>query len=281
MFFELQGFFAENKGNQGNNKIFGKATGMIYETHTHFDDRAFDNDRDAAIKKAMAAGVTRFINVGASIEGSQRSIELARHYPEFSASVGVHPEDTAPLVQEDMKHLEEMSKDENTVAIGEIGLDYYWDEPERVIQKKWFAEQIALARKVKLPIIVHSRDAASDTLDILKSENAKDVGGILHCFSYTIETARQCIDMGFFIGVGGVVTFKNGRKLKEVVKFVPLDRIVTETDSPYMAPVPHRGKRNTSEYLPLIIKEIADIKGISVEEVEETTYNNAVRLFGK
>lgn len=253
---------------------------MIYETHTHFDDKAFDDDRDEAIKRAMAEGVTRFINVGASMKSSRTSIELARSYSGFLASVGVHPEETGELTEEDMSILEEYSNDEKVVAIGEIGLDYYWDEPERDIQKKWFASQIALARKVKLPIIIHSRDAAADTLDMLRSEKAGDVGGIMHCYSYGVEMAKQFLDLGFCLGVGGVVTFKNGKKLKEVVEYAPLDRIVTETDSPYMAPVPMRGKRNSSEYLPYIIEEIAKIKGVSAKEVEEVTFNNAVRIFG-
>ncbi len=254
---------------------------MIYETHTHFDDKAFDIDRDEAIREAMAAGVTRFVNVGASLEGSIRSMELADKYPEFLAAVGVHPEECASLSEADIGLLEEYAERENVVAIGEIGLDYYWDKPERDIQKKWFAAQIALARKVKLPVIIHSREAAQDTYDILKAEKADETGGILHCFSYGCEMAKQFLDMGFYIGVGGVVTFKNAKKLKEVVGYLPLDRIVTETDSPYMAPVPMRGKRNTSAYLPYIVKQIADIKGVSVEEVEKVTYDNAVRLFGK
>ena len=271
MFFELQGFF-------GN---YGEIGSMIYETHTHFDDKAFDNDRDEVIKKAISAGVRRFVNIASSMETCQTGIELAHSYPEFCAAVGVHPEETALLTEDDMRLLEEYSEDEDVVAIGEIGLDYYWDEPERNIQKEWFSRQIALARKVRLPIIVHSRDAAADTLDMIKSEKAGEVGGILHCFSYGVEVAKQYLDMGFYIGVGGVVTFKNGKKLKEVVEYTPLERIMTETDSPYMAPTPMRGKRNTSEYLPYIIDEIARIKGVSPAEVEEVTYGNAVRLFGK
>ncbi|MCR5688301.1 MAG: TatD family hydrolase [Lachnospiraceae bacterium] len=254
---------------------------MIYETHTHFDDKAFEADRDEAIKKAIEAGVGRFVNIGASMASSLRSIDIAHTYPEFYAAVGVHPEDCRDLDEGDMEKLLEMSSDEKVVAIGEIGLDYYWDEPERDIQKKWFRRQIKLALEADLPMIVHSRDAASDTLTILEEEDAGSVGGIIHCFSYGKEVARQCLDMGFYIGVGGVVTFKNGRKLKEVVESVPLDRIVTETDSPYMAPVPHRGKRNSSEYLPFIVEEIARIKGISAEEVEKVTWANAVALFGK
>ena len=254
---------------------------MIYETHTHFDDRAFDDDRDEAVKKAMAAGVGRFVNVGSSMKSSHTSLELTKKYPEFFAAVGVHPEECAGLTEEDMNTLAELAKDENVVAIGEIGLDYYWDEPEREVQKKWFIRQAELAKELGLPVIIHSREAAADTLDIVKSENVAAVGGILHCFSYGVEIARQYLDLGFYIGVGGVVTFKNGRKLKDVVEYTPVDRIMTETDSPYLAPVPNRGKRNTSEYLPLIIEEIARIKGLTVQEVEEATFNNAVRLFGK
>ena len=254
---------------------------MIYETHTHFDDKAFDEDREEAINRAFAAGVTRLVNVGASMKSSKTSLDLAKKYPGFLAAVGVHPEDCADLTENDMDILEEYSKDENVISIGEIGLDYYWDEPDRPIQKKWFARQIALAKKVKLPVIIHSREAAADTLDILRSEGAADVGGIMHCYSYSKEMAKDFLDLGFYIGVGGVVTFKNGKKLKEVVEYVPLNRIVTETDSPYMAPVPMRGKRNSSEFLPYVIAEISRIKGITEKEVEEATYNNAVRLFGK
>ena len=254
---------------------------MIYETHTHFDDKAFDNDREEAIKAAMAAGVSRIVNVGSSMDSSRRCIELSKTHPAILASVGVHPEECGDLSEKDMDLLEEYSKNDRVVAIGEIGLDYYWDEPERDIQKKWFARQIALAKKVKLPVIIHSRDAAEDTFDILKAEGADEVGGIMHCYSYSKEMADRFIGLGFYIGVGGVVTFKNGKKLKETVEYIPLDRIVTETDSPYMAPVPMRGGRNSSEYLPYIVEEIARIKGVSSEEVERVTYENAVRIFGR
>lgn len=254
---------------------------MIYETHTHFDDKAFDADRDEAVKRAIAAGVTRFVNVASSMKTSKTSVELAHRFPEFVSSVGVHPEETAELTEDDMKILEGYTDDDNIVAIGEIGLDYYWDEPARDIQKKWFIRQIELARKVRLPLIIHSRDAAEDTYEILRHNKADEVGGIMHCFSYSKEMADRFLDLGFYIGVGGVITFKNGRKLREVVEHIPFDRIVIETDSPYMAPVPNRGKRNSSEYLPYIVEAIADIKHVSVAKTEEITYNNAIKLFGR
>ena len=254
---------------------------MIYETHTHFDDASFDSDREEAIEKAVSSGVQRFINVASSMSTSRSSVELAEKYPYFLASVGVHPEECADLSESDMDVLAGYAKNENVAAIGEIGLDYYWDEPDRDIQKKWFRRQIELARDVNLPLIIHSRDAAADTYDILAAGKAEEVGGIMHCYSYSSQMADKFIDLGFYIGVGGVVTFKNGKKLREVVEHVPMDRIVVETDSPYMAPVPNRGKRNSSEYLPYIIEAIAGIKGLTTEEVETVTYNNAVKLFGK
>lgn len=277
---------------------------MIFETHTHFDDKAFDADRDEAIKNAIDSGVGKIVNVGASMNSSKTSVELAAKYAEIYAAVGVHPEDCKDLTEKDMDILKgyalvwnENLFDDNcngidkenktnkgtkvnkVVAIGEIGLDYYWDEPERDIQKKWFARQLQLAKEVNLPIIVHSRDAAKDTLDIIKSEHAGTTGGVIHCFSYGVEMAREYLDMGYYIGVGGVVTFKNGKKLKDVVEYTPIDRIVTETDSPYLAPVPNRGKRNTSANIPFIIEEIAKIKGISAQEVEQVTFENAMKLY--
>lgn len=252
---------------------------MIFETHAHYDDEAFKNDIDEVLSTVRAAGVGRIVNVAASMRSCVTSMELANIHEDIYAAVGVHPEETKELTDADMKLLEEYSSNKKVVAIGEIGLDYYWDEPERSIQKKWFEAQLELARKVKLPVIIHSRDAAQDTLDIMKNHKCEDIGGVIHCFSYGIEMAKQYLDMGFFIGVGGVVTFKNGKKLKEVVEYVPLDRIVTETDSPYLAPTPNRGKRNDSSNIPYVIEEIARIKGVSQEVVEHETWQNAVKLY--
>ena len=252
---------------------------MIFETHAHYDDEAFKEDIEEVLQNVKDAGIGRIVNVAASMRSCITSMELANTYEDIFAAVGVHPEETKELTDADMKLLEQYSSNKKVVAIGEIGLDYYWDEPERDIQKKWFEAQLELARKVSLPVIIHSRDAAKDTLDIMKNHKCEGIGGVIHCFSYGIEMAKEYLDMGFYIGVGGVVTFKNGKKLKEVVEYVPLDRIVTETDSPYLAPTPNRGKRNDSSNIPYIIEEIARIKGVSTEEVEEATWNNALRLY--
>lgn len=252
---------------------------MIFDTHAHYDDKAFADDLDDVLLQNRQAGIGKIVNVAASMSSCLTTMELAERYDDIYAAVGVHPEETKNLTDADMDLIESYCDNPKVVAVGEIGLDYYWDEPEREIQKKWFECQLELARKVKLPVIIHSRDAAADTFDIMKEHKAEEIGGVIHCFSYEKEMAKKYLDMGLYIGVGGVVTFKNGRKLKEVVEYTPLDRIVTETDCPYLAPVPNRGKRNLSANIPLIIDEIASIKGISVDEVIEVTWNNAHRLY--
>ena len=194
---------------------------------------------------------------------------------------GIHPSDTLDLEKPGIfDEIKKMADNEKCVAIGEIGLDYYWDEPDRVVQKKWFSNQFAYAVDIGKPVNIHSRDAASDTADIMKAEKAQDVGGRIHCFSYGVDMAKEFLNMGFCIGVGGVVTFKNGKKLKEVVEYTPLDRIVLETDCPYLAPEPYRGKRNQSEYLHIVAEQIANIKNVTKEEVIEATRNNALRVYG-
>ena len=178
-----------------------------------------------------------------------------------------------------MTWLAQQSHLEKCVAIGEIGLDYYWDEPERGLQRKWFARQLQLAQEVGLPVVIHSREAAQDTVDLMQAEHAERSGGVIHCYSYSKELARTFLDMGFYFGIGGVVTFKNGRKLKETVEYLPMDRILLETDSPYLSPVPNRGKRNDSRSLSYVVSQIAQIKGITEEEVEQITTENALRLY--
>ena len=252
---------------------------MIFDTHAHYDDERFDEDRDALLRSMKEAGIGNIVNIGANMASSQRSLDLAREYDFMYAAVGVHPSDCAELDDEKIEKLKEMSSFPKCVAIGEIGLDYYWPEPEHELQKKWFKRQIALAREVELPIIVHSRDAAADTVDILKSENAGELGGVVHCFSYSKEVAEECVKMGFYIGIGGVLTFKNGRKMKEVAEAIPMERIILETDCPYLAPEPFRGKRNSSLYLPYVVSAMAQIKGISEEEVISITEANAREMY--
>ncbi|WP_026521455.1 TatD family hydrolase [Butyrivibrio sp. VCB2001] len=252
---------------------------MIFDTHAHYDDERFDEDRDALLRSMKESGIGNIVNIGANMASSQRSLDLAAEYDFMYAAVGVHPSDCAELDDEKIEKLKEMSSFPKCVAIGEIGLDYYWPEPEHELQKMWFKRQIALAREVELPIIVHSRDAAADTVDILKSENAAELGGVVHCFSYSKEVAEECVKMGFYIGIGGVLTFKNGRKMKEVAETIPMERIILETDCPYLAPEPFRGKRNSSLYLPYVVSAMAQIKGISEEEVISITEANAREMY--
>lgn len=252
---------------------------MIFDTHAHYDDEAFDEDREELLAGLFNHGIEAVTNVGASMKSSKSTLELAEKYPHIYGAIGVHPNETAELDEDSMNWLKDQSSHEKVVAIGEIGLDYYWDEPDREIQKKWFIRQLDLAKQVKLPVIIHSRDAAKDTLDIMKAEGGKDLGGVIHCFSYGKEIAREYLNMGYYLGIGGVVTFKNAKKLKEVVEYMPMEQLVLETDCPYLAPSPNRGKRNSSLNLPYVVREISAIKGISEEEVIEITSCNAKKLY--
>ena len=252
---------------------------MIVDTHAHYDEEAFDEDRRTVLAQLKAAGIERVVNVGASIHSSHTTLELIEKHDVLYGAIGVHPSETEELNEEWMNWLEEKSHEKKVVAIGEIGLDYHWEEPARDVQKYWFVRQLDLARKVKLPVIIHSRDAAKDTLDIMKAEHAENIGGVIHCFSYTKEMAREYLDMGFFLGIGGVLTFKNARKLVETVEYAPLDRLVLETDCPYLAPVPNRGKRNSSLNLTYVADQLAAIKGVDRETVEKMTWDNARRLY--
>ncbi|WP_343210337.1 TatD family hydrolase [Anaerolentibacter hominis] len=252
---------------------------MIFETHAHYDDEQFDPDREELLNRLHASGIGPIVNVGANLQGCRDTVELTEQYPFIYGAVGVHPSETGELNEENFGLLRELLFREKIVAVGEIGLDYYWDEPDHDTQKKWFIRQLNLARELKMPVIIHSRDAAQDTYNILKQEKAEEIGGVIHCFSYSAEMAQRYVDMGFYIGVGGVVTFQNAKKLKEVVVSVPLERIVLETDSPYLAPVPNRGKRNCSGNLSLVVGKIAELKGITAEQVIDTTRKNAFKLY--
>lgn len=252
---------------------------MIFDTHAHYDDEQFDEDRDELLASMQACGVEAVTNIGASLATSQNTIELTKKYPFVYGAIGVHPNEVEDLNEDGIAWLKENSALPKIVAIGEIGLDYYWDEPGREVQKKWFLRQLELAREVKLPVVIHSRDAAKDTLDIMKSFHAENLGGVIHCFSYTKEMAREYLNMGFYLGIGGVVTFKNAKKLKEVVEYMPMEQMVLETDCPYLSPVPNRGKRNSSLNLPYVVEEVARLKGISADEVIEITNRNAKTMY--
>ena len=256
---------------------------MIFESHAHYDDEAFNADRDELLKSLVGNGIEYVVNVGSSMESTRSSVALAGKYDFIYAAIGVHPSETGELTENDIEWLKnEALFNKKVVAIGEIGLDYYWEEPKRDIQKIWFERQLELAREVKLPVIIHSRDASKETLDIMKAHKAEELGGVIHCYSYSKETAKEYLNMGFYFGIGGVVTFKNARQVKEAVQYIPLDRILLETDCPYLSPEPNRGKRNSSLNIPYIASAIAQLKGIEYDELIEITSQNAKKMyFGK
>ena len=251
---------------------------MIFDSHAHYDSQQFDEDRDELLLSMEANGVGTIVNAGASWDSVTEVVELAQKYPFMYAAVGVHPDEVGALDDERFEYMKAQCKKDKVVAVGEIGLDYYWDNESHDVQKKCFIKQLELARELDLPVIIHSRDAAADTLEIMK-EYGQGLRGVIHCFSYSIELAREYVKMGYHIGIGGVVTFKNGRKLKEIAAEIPLERILLETDCPYLAPVPFRGKRNDSHYISYVAQEIAELKGISYEEVVAQTEKNGKELF--
>ncbi len=252
---------------------------MIFESHAHYDDEVFDDDREALLMSLRERGIGTVINIGASLSGSEATVKLAEQYPFIYGAVGVHPSEIEELNEENFAHLRDLCAHEKVVAVGETGLDYHYPEPGAVLQKEWFERQLLLARETGLPVIIHSREAAKDTLDIMRALRAGEIGGVVHCFSYGKEMAREYLNMDFYFGIGGVITFPNAKKLKEAVEYIPMEKILLETDSPYLAPQPHRGERNTSLNLPYVVEAIAQLKGISCEEVERVTEENARKLF--
>ncbi|MBO5617474.1 MAG: TatD family hydrolase [Pseudobutyrivibrio sp.] len=257
---------------------------MIFETHAHYDDEKFDADRVELLSHLLRENnIGKIVNVGATFKGCKESIALAEKYDDVYAAIGIHPEEIDEINDDVIEWLRQNSSNPKVVAIGEIGLDYYWvkEEEQREKQRLWFNKQMDLAKELNLPVIIHSRDAAEDTLNTIRLYNNSHVKGIVHCYSYSKELAMEYVKMGWYIGVGGVVTFKNAKKLVETVEAIPLESIVLETDCPYMAPVPHRGERNSSIFLSHVAEKIAEIKNISVDEVEKVTYQNALNIYNK
>lgn len=258
---------------------------MIFESHAHYDDRQFDVDREKLLESLPFQNVGVIVNVGSDIRSSKESITLAHQYDYVYAAIGVHPDEVDTMKEADMEELSHMAKETKVVAIGEIGLDYFRKEGNayKSVQKEWFCRQLDLAKEIEKPVIIHSRDAAEDTIQILRDfrkENPQiENPGVIHCYSYSPELAKEYVAMGFYIGIGGVVTFKNAKKLVETVAQIPLERILVETDSPYLCPEPNRGKRNDSSQIRYVIDRIANIRGIAPEEVEKQTEMNARKMY--
>ena len=245
----------------------------IFDSHAHYDDEDFNEDREQVIKEIQEAGVIGVLNCGSTIEGARMSLKLADQHEMFYAAVGIHPEHADILDDKILDEIKAMAQHHKVKAIGEIGLDYYWDEnPPREVQQEAFRRQMALAEELGLPVVIHDRDAHEDTLSIIKE--FPKVKGVVHCFSGSVEFAKQCLKEGYYIGITGVVTFKNAKKIVEVIKEIPLDRLLVETDCPYMAPTPFRGKRNRSDYIPYILEEMAKIKGLNINEMCDLTRQN-------
>ncbi len=250
---------------------------MYFDSHAHYNDEAFDLDRETLLTAIHDKNTDYIVNAGADIATSLKGIEYSKEYPFIYAAVGVHPHDVGEMTEEDLQHLKEMAQEAKVVAIGEIGLDYYYNHSEPEKQIYWFKKQLELAKTLDLPVIIHSREACQATFDIICESGVKE--GVIHCFSGSKELAKEYVKRGFYIGVGGSLTFKNARKTVEVVEAIPLESIVIETDAPYLTPVPHRGKRNDSSYLEHVVDKIAEIKQVNHEEVAATTQANAKKLF--
>ncbi|OPZ93973.1 MAG: putative deoxyribonuclease YcfH [Firmicutes bacterium ADurb.Bin419] len=252
---------------------------MLFDTHAHYDDEKFTEDRYEVIENAHRSGISYIINAATDLKSCEESLAFARKYEYVYAAVGIHPHEVGDIDDITLLKLSELAKEDKVVAIGEVGLDYYYDTAPRETQRHWFAKQINLARDLMLPIIVHDRDAHQDSVDIIKSQKACDIGGVFHCYSGSMEMAKELVDYNFYISVGGSLTFKNARKLLEVVRWIPIDRLLIETDSPYLTPEPHRGKRNDSSYVRFVAEKVAEIKQMDYEEVAEATLKNAKELF--
>jgi len=253
---------------------------MLFDSHAHYDDERFDEDRDQVILNAHKSGVSYILNASSDMESSFESVRLAEKFEFVYAAVGIHPHNALEINDSIMARLADLASKNKVVAIGETGLDYHYDFCPREAQKYCFAQHIYLARQLGLPLIIHDREAHNDVLNLIEREKAKEVGGVFHCYSGSVEMADRVLKNNFYISVGGAVTFKNARKLVEVVRHVPLDRLLIETDCPYMTPEPYRGRRNHSGYVRLVAEKVAEIKGLEFEEIAKVTSENARRLFG-
>ncbi|MGG0029836.1 TatD family hydrolase [Bacillus safensis] len=252
---------------------------MLFDTHAHLNAEQYNEDLEQVIERAKSEKVEKIVVVGFDRPTITRAMELIEEYDFIYAAIGWHPVDAIDMTDEDLAWIKDLSQHEKVVAIGEMGLDYYWDKSPKDVQKEVFRRQIALAKEVNLPIVIHNRDATEDVVTILKEEGAAEVGGIMHCFTGSLETAKACMEMNFYISFGGPVTFKNAKKPKEVVKEIPSERLLIETDCPYLTPVPFRGKRNEPSYVKYIAEQIAELREISFEELAELTTKNAKKVF--
>lgn len=252
---------------------------MLFDSHAHYEDSRFEEDRKEILNNAYINGVEYILDASSDVASAKEIISLTQEFDFVYAAIGVHPLNLESINDDTLSELIDISANEKVVAVGEIGLDYYYDSSPREMQKAWFAKQINLAKELNLPIIVHDRDAHEDVMNIIKNEEAKKVGGVFHNYSGSVEMAAKVLEQNFYISIGGPVTFKNARKSIEAVKYAPFDRLLIETDSPYLTPEPYRGKRNNSSYVRFVAQKIAEIKGVSFEEVARITTENAKRLF--
>lgn len=250
----------------------------LFDSHAHYNDERFNQDRDELITKIYGEGVTKIINAGYSLESSKRAIEIANTYDFMYATAGISPNDIDEYKKEDLEIIEKLAKNDKVVAIGEIGLDYYWNKENKEIQKDVFVSQIKIANKLELPIVIHTREAIYDTLEILKN-NVCDKKGVFHCCPLNKDLVREGLKLGFYISFAGPITFKNSKNAEDIIKMVPIEKMLIETDSPYLSPEPLRGKRNDSRNVKYMAQKIAEVKEITIEEVAKATYNNAKQIF--
>lgn len=252
---------------------------MLFDSHAHYNDRRFNDDLDEVLSSMQENNVAMILNSCSNLEEIPYIFEICEKYPFIYASVGIHPHDAEGLSEQDMDRLIKYAENPKVKAIGEIGLDYFYDNSPRDLQRKWFMRQVEVAKQIKMPVIIHDRDAHKDCMDILRSADIRDIGGVFHCYSGSVEMAKEILDWGMYIAFGGSLTFKKSVRPVEAAKYVPLDRILIETDCPYLTPEPHRGKRNSSLYIHYVAEKLAEIKGVSVEEIESATFENGKKCF--